>query len=297
METPPANSRSERQSMQYGTAFPSTPAFDQSLVGPRARALENAGFDYITLSGHLLSARSGRYEGRPDSQYALPYHDPFILFSYIAALTTRIHMISSIVILPLRETAAVARQAAELASLSNGRFEMGVGLSWQEAEYRAVGQNLHERGARLAEQVEVLRLYWSQPHVTFKGRFHDIDDLGLGILPARPIPIWFGTTFNDASMKRAAALGDGWMPIADPTGSMPQFQTYMTQAGRDPGSMRVMGRLVAGEDGSEAWVAEGKRLQSLGVTHITIDPPLGLDVEKGIERVAAAREILRKAVL
>ena len=282
--------------MQYGTTFPSTPALDPRLIGPRAQALEDAGFDYITLSGHLLSARSGRYEGRPDSQYALPYHDPFILFSYMAALTTHIHLISSIVILPLRETAAVARQAAELAALSHGRFELGVGLSWQEAEYRAVGQKLQERGARLAEQVQLLRLYWTQPHVTFQGRFHDIDDLGLGILPARPIPIWFGTTFNAASMKRAATLGDGWMPIADPTAALPQFQTYMNEAGRDPGSIRMMSRIIASDDGRDTWIAEAKRLQSLRITHITIDPPPTFDVEQGIERVVAARQILREAV-
>ncbi|HKR17304.1 TIGR03619 family F420-dependent LLM class oxidoreductase [Rhizorhapis sp.] len=282
--------------MRYGAVFPTADVRSAHQTRDLAQAYEDAGFDYIALAGHLLSARPGRYPGRPDYQYAAPFLDPFVLFSYLAATTSRIHFLSQVLILPLRETAAVARQAAELAFLSNNRFELGVGISWQEAEYRAAGQDVHKRGARLAEQVELLKLYWRQPLVTFKGEFHEIDEMGLARLPKNPIPIWFGSQFGEAAMRRAAALGDGWMPLGGSTDALPRFKEYVSEAGRDPNSIMLMGSMTVGKEGPDALVTEAQRLQGLGITHITVNSAPGATSDAAVSEVIEVGKTLKAAV-
>ena len=282
--------------MKYGVLFPHVPFSDVGKTRDLAQTYDDAGFDYITFGGHVLTARPGRYEGRPDSLYATPYHDPLTVFGYLAAVTSRIRLISSVVILPALQTAMVAKAAVDLAFLSNDRFELGVGNSWQESEYRALGQDVHVRGARLTEQVEVLRLFWTQPFVTFKGKFHDIDDMGFDRLPKQPIPIWFGSQFGEAAMRRVAAKGDGWMALMDPTEAMPRFQQYVSEAGRDPGAVKIMSNIYVGDEGADKWIAEAKRLHGLGVTHITINAAPGTAAEAGVKRVVEMRDILSGAV-
>ncbi|HJQ18265.1 MAG TPA: TIGR03619 family F420-dependent LLM class oxidoreductase [Allosphingosinicella sp.] len=282
--------------MKYGVLFPHVPFSDVGKTRDLAQTYDDAGFDYMTFGGHVLTARPGRYEGRPDSLYATPYHDPLTVFGYLAAVTSRIRLISSVVILPALQTAMVAKAAVDLAFLSNDRFELGVGNSWQESEYRALGQDVHVRGARLTEQVEVLRLFWTQPFVTFKGKFHDIDDMGFDRLPKQPIPIWFGSQFGEAAMRRVAAKGDGWMALMDPTEAMPRFQQYVSEAGRDPGAVKIMSNIYVGDEGADKWIAEAKRLHGLGVTHITINAAPGTAAEAGVKRVVEMRDILGGAV-
>ena len=282
--------------MKYGVLFPHVPFSDVGKTRDLAQTYDDAGFDYMTFGGHVLTARPGRYEGRPDSLYATPYHDPLTVFGYLAAVTSRIRLISSVVILPALQTAMVAKAAVDLAFLSNDRFELGVGNSWQESEYRALGQDVHVRGARLTEQVEVLRLFWTQPFVTFKGKFHDIDDMGFDRLPKQPIPIWFGSQFGEAAMRRVAAKGDGWMALMDPTEAMPRFQQYVSEAGRDPGAVKIMSNIYVGDEGADKWIAEAKRLHGLGVTHITINAAPGTAAEAGVKRVVEMRDILSGAV-
>jgi probable F420-dependent oxidoreductase len=278
--------------MKYGAAFPLIAVNDVGVVRDFGQAFDEAQFDYITAAGHLLSAPAGRYEGRKEATYAGPYHDPFVLFSYRAGQTTRVHFITAILILPLLETATVAKQSAELAFLSGNRFELGVGISWQEAEYKAVGQDVHRRGARLGEQIEVLRMYWTKPFFSFTGKFHDIDNMGLGRTPTKPIPIWFGSTLMEAPMRRAAKMADGWIPIANPAEALPRFKQYAYEAGRNISSLRFMSGITAGDGGSDAWIAEGKRLQDLGVTHVTINTPPNVSGTAAITRMIEARDAL-----
>ena len=280
--------------MKYGLQFPHVPLNDVGQTRDLAQTYDDAGFDYTTLGGHVLTARAGRYEGRPNWGYAIPYHDALVVFGYLAAVTSRIRLITSLTILPTLQTAMVAKAAVDLAFLSNDRFELGVGNSWQESEYRALGQDLHTRGARLAEQVEVLRLFWTQPFVTFKGKFHDIDDMGFDRLPKQPIPIWFGSQYGEAAMRRVAAKGDGWMTLMDPAEAMPRFRQYVSDAGRDPDAIKIMSFLMVGDDGADAWIAEAKRLQALGTTHLTIVAAPGTSAE--VKRLIEARDILSDAV-
>lgn len=282
--------------MKYGTGFPLIALKDAAAVRDFGQTYDGAGFDYLTAAGHLLSTPTERYEGRPPATYAGPFHDPFVLFAYLAAITNRLHFIPSILILPLYETAVVAKQAAELDFLSGGRFELGVGISWQEPEYQAVGQDVHTRGARLAEQVEVLQKFWTEPFFSFKGRWHDIDNMGLNRLPSRPIPIWFGSTLEERPMRRAARYADGWMPMADPTEPLPRFKQYMSEAGRDASSLQLMSRVTAGDGGPDAWIADGKRLQDLGATHITIGTPPDVTGAAATQRIIEAKNALSGAL-
>jgi probable F420-dependent oxidoreductase len=282
--------------MKFGTGFPLIALKDPGAVRDFAQTYDGAGFDYITAAGHLLATPADRYEGRPQATYTGPYHDPFVLFSYLSALTARLHFVTSILILPLYETAVVAKQGAELDFVSGGRFELGVGMSWQEPEYQAVGQDVHRRGARLAEQVEVLKLYWSKPYFSFKGKFHDIDNMGLNRLPSQPIPVWFGSTLDEKPMRRAAKLGDGWMPMADAAEPLPRFQQYMRDAGRDPARLQVMSRVTAGDGGPDAWISEGKRLEGAGATHITIGTPPDVAGPAAVQRIIEAKNALAAAL-
>ena len=281
--------------MKYGVMFPHIPFSDVRKTHDLAQAYDSAGLDYLTMGGHLLTARAGRYE-RPDWLYATPYHDSFTVLAYLAGVTTRIHLITSISILPMLPTVLVAKQALDLAFLSNDRYELGVGLSWQEAEYQALGQDIHKRGARLDEQIKVLKLLWSEKLVTYKGKFHDIDELGFDRLPNKPIPLWFGSQFGEAALRRIAANGDGWMALMDPTNAMPDFRRHLADAGRDIGGFKIMANMAAGNGGEDAWIAEAKRLQSIGVTHLTIGPDPALQGDAGVKRVVEARNAISEAL-
>jgi alkanesulfonate monooxygenase SsuD/methylene tetrahydromethanopterin reductase-like flavin-dependent oxidoreductase (luciferase family) len=178
--------------------------------------------------------------------------------------------------------------------MTGGRLQLGVGISWQEAEYVALGQDVHRRGARLAEQLEVLRLMWTQPLVTFHGAHHDIDDLGLGTLPPAPIPIWIGCQVQERLLRRVARLGDGWMPVVDPVPHLEQLRGYVREEGRDPGDVAVAGRITAAGDPQE-WAAEAARLRDAGITDLTIGAPPGASPSDGLAAMIAAREAVLAA--
>jgi len=264
---------------------------DLGAVREVAQGLDDAGFDFASTAGHVLSAPSGRYPDRPEATYALPYRDPFVLYTHLAACTRTIRFRTGIMILPLYPTALVARQAADASEIMGGRLELGVGISWQEAEYVALGQDVHRRGARLEEQIEVLRLLWSAPSVSFHGRHHDIDNLGLGRVPAWPIPIWIGCQAQSPLLRRVARHADGWMPIVDPVAHLDELRGYVREAGRDPAAVGVAGRLTASGE-AEAWVAEAARLREAGVGDLTISPPPGSSPEEGLAAMVAAREAI-----
>ena len=281
--------------MQYGAGFPLQALPDAAAIRAYATALEDAGFDFTGTAGHVLGQPAGTHPDRAAPQYVGPFNDPFVTFSYLAGVTSRSRFMSAILILPALPTALVAKQAAELALVSGGRFDLGVGISWNAAEYRALGQDPRSRAARLEEQVTLLRRLWSEPYVTFKGRYHDVENLGLA-RPALPIPIWFGTGTDEPVLRRVARLADGWMTIGDFLAHVPRFQQYRREAGRDPAGFPIRGSLVAGDGGPAAWIETGRKYQAAGVTHITIGAPPGLPPAQALERLAAARAALAGAL-
>jgi len=163
-------------------------------------------------------------------------------------------------------------------------------------EYRALGQDMRGRGARLEEQVALLRRLWSEPYVTSKGRYHDFEAIGLGRVVAAPIPIWFGTGTDEPVLRRVARLADGWMTIGDFLPHIPRFQQYLREAGRDPAGFPIRGSLVAEDGGKASWIETGRLYQAAGVTHITIGAPPSLTPVQALERLAEARQALAQSL-
>jgi probable F420-dependent oxidoreductase len=201
--------------MQVGAVYPQIElGGDPSAVRRLGLAVEQLGFDYLLAYDHVLGAvhadRTPPLTG-PYTEHD-PFHDPFVMFAYLAAITERIQFATGILILPQRQTALVARQAADLELLSGGRLRLGVGIGWNHVEYEALGQRFRTRGARQEEQIGVLRRLFTEPVVDFSGRFDRIDRAALVPRPAHPIPIWLGGS-SDAAYDRAARLADGFIFI------------------------------------------------------------------------------------
>jgi probable F420-dependent oxidoreductase len=282
--------------MKFGSPLPITAFADVAAVRDYALTLEQAGFDFTSTAGHVLAQPDGTNPQRPARQYAGPFYDPFVTFSYLAAITTRIRFMTAILILPAWPAALVAKQAAELALFSGGRLDLGIGISWNAAEYRALGQDFHGRGTRMEEQIAVLRALWANDYVTFAGRHHTLDKVGLNRPALPPVPIWFGTETGERALRRVAALGDGWMSLGDATADLPRFLDYVREAGRDPSSFMIRMPLAASDAGPAAWTETARRYRAAGVTHITVTPPPGMDAAAGLARVTAALQALRNAL-
>jgi probable F420-dependent oxidoreductase len=217
--------------MQYGVVFPQAEfGNDPQAIKDYAQTAEEFGYDYLLVYDHVLGAHPNR-EPKLTGPYTNehPFHEPMVLFGFLAAVTTRLELVTGILILPQRQTALVAKQTAEVDVLTGGRLRLGIGIGWNYVEYGALGEDFHTRGRRAEEQIEVLRKLWTQPLVTHHTARHNIDNAGINPLPIqRPIPIWFGGAAEPA-LKRAAHLGDGWMPAGRPpmTGSEPTSSNCM----------------------------------------------------------------------
>lgn len=265
---------------------------DPKFIRDFAQQLDGGGMDYMTIAGHLLCAPAGSYEGRPEATYVGPFREPFVMFGHLAALTQRLEFFTSIMILPEMPTALVAKQAAELAIFSEDRFNLGVGLSWNEHEYEALGADIHTRGARMAAQIRLLRKLWTEPFVTHEDRYHRLQNIGLNQLPSKPIPIWVGGGTEERVMRRIARLADGWLPLGDPAPNVSRMHEYLAEYGRKPSDLMLMGRLSAAQGGPDEWKAEAHRLKDLGATHITIGPAPDATPAQELETALRAREAL-----
>ncbi|MFO1189576.1 MAG: LLM class F420-dependent oxidoreductase, partial [Alphaproteobacteria bacterium] len=202
--------------MKIGLVFPQTEiGADPIAVRDYVQAVEEMGFNHLLVFDHVLGANSATYDAErlkgPYRENDM-FHEPFVLFGYLAAITKRLELATAVLILTQRQTALVAKQAAEVDVLSGGRMRLGVGTGWNWVEYEALGVPFDDRGPRLDEQVKLLRELWTKPLITFKGQFHSVPDAGINPLPQRrPIPIWFGG-MAEAVIRRVGTIGDGWYP-------------------------------------------------------------------------------------
>ena len=201
--------------MRIGVVYPQTELRgDPAAVRLIGRAVEDLGFDYLLAYDHVLGvvhADRARQLTGPYTEHD-PFHDPFVMFAYLAGITERIQFATGVLVLPQRQTALVARQAADVDLLSGGRLRLGVGIGWNHVEYEALGEDFGTRGARQEEQIELLRRLFTEPVVDFSGRFDRIDRASLVPKPARSIPIWLGGS-SEAAFDRAARLADGFIFI------------------------------------------------------------------------------------
>ncbi len=240
--------------MKIGAVYPQIELRgDPEAVRRIGTAVESLGFDYLLAYDHVLGAVHEGRDPKLTGPYTErdPFHDPLVMFAHLAALTRRLELVTGILILPQRQTALVARQAADVDLLSGGRLRLGVGIGWNYVEYQALGQNFKTRGRREEEQVELLRRLWSEPRVSFEGEFDHIDRACINPRPARRIPIWFGG-FSEAVYRRAARLGDGFIFTGDLERAKEgwvQVERALRELERDPrefGRELVIGRLDKG---------------------------------------------------
>jgi probable F420-dependent oxidoreductase len=282
--------------IKIGLVYPQTEYGDDPLaIRDYAQTAEGLGFTHILAYDHILGAnpeRPGGWQGPYTHRH--PFHDPLVLFSYMAAITQTLEFTTGVIILPQRQTAVFARQAATLDVLSGGRLRLGIGLGWNAVEYTALNEDFHTRGRRIEEQVEVLRLLWTQPLVSFKGRWHDIPDAGLNPLPLqRPIPLWFGGNAEPV-LQRTARLGDGWMPVyrsaTDALPSLEKLARYREEAGRGNISFGVEARFAYGSGDPGAWLTTIKDWQSAGATHISFNT-MGHGFDTPAKHLAAIRRL------
>lgn len=260
-----------------GAVFPQT-EIGNNPADIRAYALrvEEMGFKRIVAYDHVLGAgRATRpaWTGSYDSD--TPFHEPFTLFSYLAAVTRSVELMPGVLILPQRQTTLVAKQAAEVDVLSGGRFTLGVGVGWNPVEFEGLNQSFTDRGARIEEQIALLRALWGQDTVTYHGRWHTIIDAGIKPRPARGfIPIWFGGRV-DAALRRAARLGDGWLPQSAPNETSRQMverlRGFIDEAGRDQSAFHIQARLTLASASEQSWPSFVEGWRSLGATRLDIN--------------------------
>ena len=226
--------------MELGAGFPQRAiGSDTGALRDYVQGVEQLGYAHIRAADHVLGADASQYELEGPYTHHAIFREPFVMFGYAAAVTSRIKLMTSVLILSQRQTALVAKQAAEVDLLSGGRFELGVGSGWNEVEYEALGVDFATRGSRIEEQIGVLRRLWEEPLVTFEGEHHAIRDAGINPLPKRRIPIWMGG-YARVMMERTGRLGDGWLVpprFHSPEGFLPRRDRVLAaaeQAGRDP---------------------------------------------------------------
>ncbi len=273
--------------MKLGVVFPQTEIGNDAVaIRDFAQAVEALGYDHLVAYDHVLGAdpAAPRGQAREWLGYTLAdaFHEVFVLFGYLAGSTRRIELATGVLILPQRQTALVAKQAAELDVLCGGRLRLGIGLGWNSVEYEVLGTDFRTRGVRMAEQVKVLRALWTQESVTFFGRWHHIVAAGINPMPLqRPIPIWMGGA-ADAALRRIARLADGWFfggglpdPYTRPAPvsrqeSVERLRRYARAAGRDPAALGIEGRVALGQGGPEEWRKAVDEWRALSATHLSV---------------------------
>ncbi len=302
--------------MKLGLVYPQTEfGSDLGLVREFAVRAEALGYEQIVVYEHVLGADPAVHELSGPYTWETEFHEPFVLFGYLAAITRTVELVTGILVLPQRPTALVAKQAATLDFVSGGRLVLGVGVGWNQVEYAALGQDFGRRGARIAEQIPLLRQLWSEPLLNFEGVFDRIPAAGIAPRPARAIPIWMGG-WADAVLERTGRLADGW--LAAP-GSPKRWQdedrirtpedlrrrlAIVHQAalasGRSPNDIDVSMLVgLIGFDGFEAfepaaWAERARTWEQAGATGVVLSTlDLGLTPEEHLDAIAQFAEAWR----
>jgi probable F420-dependent oxidoreductase len=272
--------------MKLGVIFPQTECgTDVAAIAAFVRSVEAMGFDHLFVADHVLGA-DPKFHSHPSLatySHEAVVHEALTLMAYLAAITSRLTLATGVLILPQRQTALVAKQAAQIDVLSGGRRRLGIGVGWNAVEFEALNETFENRGRRAAEQIAVLRALWTERVVDFCGEFHRIDHAGLNPMPIqRPIPIWFGVGSRDqpvppdAALRRIARLADGWSPNFAPDAQgralIDRVHHYAREAGRDPASLPLEGRIRLAGQGTDGWAKHIDAWKTAGATSVIAEP-------------------------
>ena len=262
--------------MRVGVTFPQTElGGDPGAVRAYGERVEELGFSHILVYDHVVGADPAVHEGwNGPYDVHTTFHEPFVMFGYLAGVTRALELVTGVIILPQRQTTLVAKQAAEVDLLSDGRFRLGIGVGWNAVEYEALGEDFGNRGKRSAEQIELLRRLWTEQSVTFAGDFHTVTGAGIAPLPVqRPIPVWVGAA-SPPGYKRAGRLADGWFPMMTPGPALDEARTIVetaaADAGRDPATIGMEGRVDWRGDG-DAVADQLTQWEKSGATHVSVN--------------------------
>ncbi len=261
--------------MQLGAVLPHNEiGTDPGAMKAYAQGLESLGISHVLLYDHVLGAdpdRPGGFSGPYDKD--IQFHEPLTTFAFIAAVTERLEMVTTILILPQRQTVLVAKQAAQVALLSGNRLRLGVGTGWNKVEYDGLNVPWTGKGARQEEQVELLRMLWREDSINYQGKFHHIDRAGINPRPSQPVPLWFGGG-APALLSRAARLGDGWMPLGSPNAASAEAIEVLRKereaAGLPWDGFGIQAQAMYAGGDPERWAGHAEKWRALGATHLAI---------------------------
>jgi len=280
------------EDVNIGVVFPQTEiGSDSGGVRAYGEAVAELGFAHVLAYDHVLGADTTVHaDWRGPYDLHSTFHEPFVLFGFLAAFTS-LEVVTGILIAPQRQTALVAKQAAAVDVLTGGKLRLGVGLGWNQVEYGALGKDFTNRGHRLEEQIELLRLLFSNESVTFEGQYEHVIGAGLCPLPVqRPIPIWVGAS-SEAALRRAGRLADGWFPQVVPGHGLEEavdlVRSGAEAAGRDPSNLGMEGRLNSGSGVGQLAEQLG-RWRDAGASHVSINT-MGAGLRGPDDHIAALR--------
>jgi len=279
--------------MRIGVVFPQTEiAQDPAVIRDYALAVESMGYTHILAFDSVVGPNPDR-PGGWDSQYDYrhAFHEPFVLFGFCAGVTRHIELVTGVLILPQRQTTLVAKQAAAVDVLSAGRLRLGIGVGWNPVEFEALGENIGNRGRRVEEQLELMRLLWTRELVTYAGQWHRMPDAGINPLPVqRPIPVWMGGE-HEAVFRRAARLADGWITLQSFRPGPRAQQTvdrllgFVRDAGHDPSAFGIEGRVPLANIERDHWAKEMDTWRAMrGISHLCVNT-MGLGLSRPEEHV------------
>ena len=265
--------------MRVGVVFPQTESgTDVGAIREYLQAVEQLGYVHLVAYDHVLGAdASTRADWKGPYSATSSFHEPFAFFGFVAA-TTKLELAPAVIVLPQRQTALVAKQAAEIDILTGGRFRMGVGLGWNTVEFEALGMSFTNKNKRIEEQIALMRRLWTEPVVDLEGRWHRVDRAGLNPLPVqRPIPVWMGGSVDEA-LKRIARIADGWFaqhpPNENGRATFERFRGWLRENGRDPATYPIEGRVSVAriKGGPDEWVATARAFRDdLRCTHLEVN--------------------------
>ena len=287
--------------MKIGVVFPQTEVgAEAAKVKAFAQAVEELGYRHLLAYDHVIGAST---KNRPD--FRGPYtcesmfHEVFVLFGYLAGVTERVEFVTGVLILPQRQTVLVAKQAAEVDRLSNGRLRLGIGVGWNKVEYAGLNENFHDRGKRSEEQIALMRALWTEDVIDFDGRWHQVREAGISPSPVQhPIPVWIGG-YVPATMERIGRIGDGWFPSSQP-GEGPTDQVLSDLAlihqaargaGREPSEIGIEARITLSKIPRDQWAPVTQAWRAAGATHLSlITMDSGLDIDAQIDQLRDYRD-------